>query len=202
MKKLGILMIVFALFAGVSMVSAATDDETIDVNLEIATTISLACDDSVTMGIITGTGASALATNQAHCNVITNNSAGYRLDWQASSTAYMENANGDQIAAYTPETPDVPEAWSIAGTDSEWGARLTSGSTDTDAEWGTDDTVYGAGNYFLNVSTTPREIVRRTTETDAAGSDEYIEFGAEVGATKWQPTGVYDIDVIMTATTL
>ena len=179
-----------------------------DTNLDINATISISCDETVTMATITGTGFSGSitgpgATNEADCNIKTINSSGYQLAWQAS-TAYMQNENGDQINAYTPVTSDTPEVWSVEASMSEWGARIKSSSTDPDrtagAIWGiTGDTYAGR---FLNVGTSSFTVANRSTETDQTGSNETILFGAEIGSNKFQPTGTYTTDVMMTATTL
>ena len=173
-----------------------------DVNLDLTATISLVCTDSVTLGTITGTGQSNLTTNEASCNVRTINSSGYQLSWQAS-TPYLENENGDQIAAYTPQTPDTPEVWSVSSTESEWGGRIKTTSTDPDLTgseiWDNTDSYSGT---WLNVSASPFIIANRITETSQTGSDEVILFGAEIGSNKFQPTGTYDTEVIITATTL
>jgi len=124
------------------------------------------------------------------------------LSWLAS-TPYLENANGDQIAAYTPQTPSTPEVWSVASTESEWGARIKTTSTDPDLTggeiWDSTDSYSGT---WLNVSDSAFVVANRITETDQAGSDEVLLFGAEIGSNKFQPTGTYDTDVIITATTL
>jgi hypothetical protein len=174
-----------------------------DTNLDINATIAISCDDTVNMGTITGTGQSALTTNEADCNIKTNNSSGYQLSWQASA-AYMENSNGDRINGYTPASPATPEVWSVEASASEWGARVKSTSDDPDltsgAIWGsTGDTYSGR---FLNVSTTSFTVANRNTETAQAGSNETILFGAEIGSNKFQPTGTYTTGVVMTATTL
>lgn len=203
MKKLAVIAIALSVsLLGANFAFAATDNETTDVNLGVDSTISIECDDTINMGTITGTGQSALTTNEADCNIKTNNSAGYQLAWKASD-AYMENANGDQIGAYTPAVSETPEVWSVATDASEWGARVKTTSTDPDLTAGGiwDDTDSYSGTW-LNVATSDFVIANRSTETAQAGSDETIIFGAEVGSTKWQPTGTYDVDVTFTATTL
>ena len=108
-------------------------------------------------------------------------------------------SGSDTIAAYTPAVADTPETWSVAAGDSEWGARLKSASDDTDAEWGTDT----SAETWLNVNNAAvRQIVSRSTETASDGSDEIVEFYAEVGASHFQPTGTYTVNVTATATTL
>ncbi len=178
-----------------------TGETNINTNLPIESTISLSCPDSLDLTSITGTGQSTIDTsNEATCNIATNNSNGYKLEWQASSNN-MQNSNSDTISSYTPITPNAPEPWLIDNTASEWGARLKSTSTDNDTStWGLSD---GYDGNWLNIdNSTPFEIIRRTEETDQSGSDEIIQFGAEVGSNKFQPSGTYTTTVTMTATTL
>ena len=171
----------------------------LNTSLPINATISLACTDTITMSSITGTGQSDLASNEATCNVKTNNSTGYKLEW-STGTINLTNANADAISAYSPTVSNTPEAWSITQTDSEWGARIKSTSTDSNT------TLWGASNDYsgkwLNIASSPFQIISRNTETDQAGSDEIIQFGAEIGSNKFQPTGTYSTSVVMTATTL
>jgi hypothetical protein len=186
-------------------IGAADDAEIIDVNLDVSATIANACDASVTMGSIVGTGQSALTTNEADCVVITNNSAGYDLTF-TSATAYLENANSDQIAAYTPAVAGTPDQWSVASSASEWGAHLKSTSTSYDSsKWGaaagTEN--YAASDvYWHNVTSAGSfSVANKTSETTAGGDTETIMFGAEVGSSVLQPTGTYDVNVTVTATT-
>jgi hypothetical protein len=152
------------------------------------------------MGAITGTGQSDLATNHADCNIRTDNPNGYSLQWKASAAA-MNDGNGHSIAAYTPALAGVPEMWSVVSTDSEWGGRLGKDSTTSDtSKWGTADTY--VGGKWLNIGVSDTEVVRRYNETDAAGDNEYIWFGAEVGSNKLQNSGNYTVTVTMTAVAL
>lgn len=221
---LGILSVVGGLgFAGPA-IAATSDDDNITVNLDVQATISIACDSTVTMAAITGTGRSAIADtggiatgNVAGCNVKTNNTAGYRMDWQASSgiqaSGHMINANGDLINAYTVASSGTPETWSIANNTSEWGAKLGASSegynggvggtgyTYPNNDWGSADT-YAAGK-FMNVSTQAGvQIMSKSSETDVDGEFQYLVFGAEVGSAYLQPTGTYSQEVTVTATTL
>jgi hypothetical protein len=184
--------------------NAADNDSVIDVNLDVSATISNSCDATVTMGGIVGTGQSALTTNEADCTVITNNSSGYNLTY-TSATAYLENTNGDQIGAYTPASAGTPEQWSVESSASEWGARLKSTSTTySSAIWGAaagSENYAAADVYWHNVTNSGLTIANRTTETDGSGDTETIIFGAEIGSNKVQPTGTYDVDVTVTATT-
>lgn len=175
-------------------VRAAADPDTISVGVTVNPTISIDAPADPTIAAITGTGTSSGDTTW---NVITNNSAGYKLEWQASAATMASGS--DTIAAYTPAVANTPETWSVAATDSEWGARLKSVSTDAAAEWGTDTTL----EKWLNVNNAAvRSVVTRATETDVAGSNEIFTWQITVGASKFQPTGTYTVNVTATATTL
>ena len=195
--------VIFTLNYAFENADAADDAEVVDVNLEIGGSITNSCTDSITMGGITGTGQSALATNEITCTVITSNSTGYNLTF-SSATAYLEDADGNQIGAYTPGQAGTPEAWSVASSASEWGARLKkSGTTTYDSKWGDaagSETYASADVKWHNVTNSGSfTVVSRGTET--AGDTEIIQVGAEVGSSKFQPTGTYDVDMTVTATT-
>lgn len=175
-----------------SPVLAATDDDLVSLDLTVDTSISISSPSNVTLGTITGTGSSSEGT--AAWTITTNNSAGYKLEWTASA-ATMSNGT-DTIAAYTPAVANTPETWSVSTSASEWGGRLKSSSTDTNVEWGTDST----SEKWLNVSTTARQIISRATAT--SGSTENLAFKAEIGSGKVQPTGSYNTDIVITATSL
>lgn len=183
----------FSIAFAVSFVVLATSDQaTVSVSVTGAIAISAPAD--VTMGTITGTGVAA--PGSATWTVTTNNAAGYQLEWSASSATMDSGAN--TIGAYTPAIPNTPETWSVGSTDSEWGARLSSASTDVGAEWGTDST----SEKWLNVSTSTRQIVSRSSQTPPTGSDEIVQFKSEVGSGHMQPEGSYSVNVTATATTL
>jgi len=162
--------------------------------------ISISTPGTVTMGAISGHGQSNLATNSATFVVNTDNPAGYSLSWHASA-ATMSDGTGDSIAAYTPGTPSVPEVWSVAGADSEWGGHLGASSTTVDTSfWGAADTY--AGGKWLNIATSNFQIASRATRTGVGGDSEIVFFGAEVGNSHFQPSGTYTVNVTVTATTL
>lgn len=195
-----VLVLVFAVAFNVTM--AAEFDE-IPVTLGVDSVISVGCGTSVTMNPIVSTGQSSLtddADNQVTCTVITNNSDGYSLAWKASNTDMM--SGGDSIDPYSPGTTNTPENWSVGSGVSEWGARLmTTSDDDNTGDWGTVDNSYASTSAnWLNVRTTDRVIVTRSSET--TGSDEVIQFGAEIGSAVVQATGNYTVDVTFTGTTL
>ena len=173
------------------------------INLTLDATLAISCTDLVTMGPITGDGQSDLATNTATCNVRTNNSNGYKLEWLASTPTMISNSNpADTISSYSPISPTTPEPWSINAADSEWGAKLKTGSTTYDAPtWGSQDT-YTNGNWLNISSSSPYQFISRPSETLESGDDESILFGAQVGADHIQPSGTYEAQVTITATSL
>lgn len=155
--------------------------------------ISLACFTTLDLGTIPGFGQ---ATGEANCTVIADDDAGYTLSWQVTTgsggtqTGYMINQFENTIGPFTPAIDGTPETWSIATTDSEWGARLKSSSTDIDAQWGTDS----VDEKWLNVgSGSSVEVVSRSTRTAVLGSTETFQFRAEVGTEKIQEKGTYDV---------
>ena len=177
--------------------AAATDEDSYtDFYQVVPISISVSSPADVSLGTITGTGTSS--TGEATWTVTTSNPSGYKLEWQASG-ATMTNEYSDTVAAYTPAVADTPETWSVATTDSEWGGRLKSTSTDyASATWGTDDS---ANAKWLNVKSSALfQIASRASAT--TGSDEIVQFKAEVGSSKFQPTGTYTVNVTVTATTL
>jgi hypothetical protein len=177
--------------------AAATDEDSYtDFYQVVPISISISSPSDVSLGTITGTGASS--TGEATWTVTTNNPSGYKLEWQASS-ATMANEYSDTIAAYTPAVADTPETWSVTTDASEWGGRLKSTSTDYDSDtWGGDDS---SNARWLNVKDSALfQIASRASAT--TGSDEIVQFKAEVGSSKFQPTGTYTVDVTVTATAL
>lgn len=157
--------------------------------------ISISTPADLTLSAIPGTGSSS---GSVTWNVLTDNVNGYKMEWQASADTMA--SGGDTIAAYTPAIGDTPETWSVLAGASEWGGRLSSTSTDTNAEWGTDS----SSEKWLNIVATPslRQIVTRASPTSAGGSNEIVQFKIEVGASKIQPSGTYTVNVTATATTL
>ena len=189
------------MFWGAGMADAANAHSDPVVNLGVGATISNSCaTNPITMGAITGTGQSTItAGNSTACTVITNNSAGYKLEW-AASAATMSNGS-DTIAAYTPAGA-VPETWSVDAAASEWGGHLGASSTTADTTtWGAADT-YAGGKWFNVATGTAYEIIHRHNQTSSSGDSEVVFFGAEVGASKFQPAGTYTVTVVMTATAL
>lgn len=170
-----------------ALVGAAFDTDDVLVNLTVSSTISLNSPSDVNMGTITGTGS---VTGNTTWTVTTNNSAGWKLEVEASVTPAMASG-GDTFADYTEAVEGTPEIWSIAASASEFGFGAT--GTYILAK-------YGTGKYMGFNSTTNEEVSTDSAET--AGADTTVIFKAEVGASKSQPTGGYSATVTATATTL
>jgi len=160
--------------------------------------IAINCDALLNMEAIQGVGLSDpdMSSNYATCNIFTDDNSGYNLYWKASSATMA--SGGDTIVAYTPAVSETPETWSVAGSASEWGGHLGSASDTVDTSfWGNADS-YAAGKW-LNIPIANFNIATRLSKTTAAGDDEIIYFGAEVGASKVQPSGTYSVTVTITS---
>lgn len=159
--------------------------------------LSMTCSPIAVIGTVNGTGQK---TGSGTCVVYTDAYSGYNLGWAVLSgsggvnTGSLISEFNDTIAPFTPAVGNTPETWSVPAVDSEWGARVRSVSSDVAAEWGTD----ASSEKWLNISTTNRTIITRTSSTLQAGSTEIIQFRSEVGSSKVQPSGVYQATVTFT----
>lgn len=182
-------VLLFFAYSGLepSLVGAAFDTDEVLVNLTVGSTISLNSPSNVDMGTITGTGS---VTGNAVWEVTTNNSAGWKLEVEASATPAMVSG-GDSFADYGEAVEGTPETWSIAASASEFGFGAT--GTYVLAK-------YGAGKYMGFNSTTNEEVSTNAAEGSAVQTT--VIFKAEVGASKSQPSGDYTATVTATATTL
>ena len=169
--------------------------------------IALSCPTAVDLGSIIGTGKSELDTNEAACTVITDNPSGYDFIFDAETT-YLEDVSGNHIDAYSPSASGAPDAWSVPADSSEWGVRLKKNGTTTydAAKWGAAN--YGESYenndvYWHNVTQDGGFVVAsKPTVTSLSGDQEVLQFGAEIGAEKSQPTGTYTTKVYVTAISL
>lgn len=163
--------------------------------------LSLTCGFDLDVGTIDGDGQS---TGSGTCVVATDAPAGYSLGWEVragsggTATGSMISELEDVIPPYTPDVAGTPEPWSIEPDAAEWGGRLSSRSTDTDDKWGID----GVDDKWLNVGTGTYTLVQRPTRTDLAGSTEILDFRVQVGSSRIQPTGTYDVGIVFTASAL
>ena len=205
-----------------SSISITCDDENGDSNGD---------NDNLTLGSITTGGDTGLyATSRDYkCNVQTNDSGGYYISWVVdtgsggASTGYMISQFEDTIAPFRANATDNNDAltaavsWPSTGevdaNEAAWGARLSSTSASftedhssvqiTSTEWG------GAGSdgdsaneeWARVASGTAVIFASSTDEPTDSGDDHYIGFRAEIGSSRQQATGVYEVLVDFTATT-
>lgn len=158
-----------------------------------------------------------VGTNVVHCNIRSNNSAGYDLDWRVTTgsggtkTGYMISQFEDVISPFNYSASNaetVPVAWNGGTTPSNsqsaWGGRLSSTSdhfSDSPiSSWGTNG-VDGTEKWMKVSSGASTTIATATNPTSDTGDNHYIGFRAEVGTNKIQPTGTYKVTVIFTAAT-
>ena len=181
------------------------------VNMDINSTITISCKDAntntndyIAMNPITGTGKSTPnANNDVNCNVITNNSNGYSLSFTSSTPELISTTDSnDKVNPYTPGTTNTPETWNVPTANSEWGARLLSTSSTYDpTTWGTIGTDDYTTKWYAVTNSNNFILSNRSTETNQTGDNQVIRFGAEIGASKFQPTGTYTDNVTFTAVT-
>ena len=173
-------MAVFCPFFGLGVASAT---ETVQVDVGVG-------------GIISISPPSSIDTDTIALRVITNDSSGYKLEWQASDSAIYNN-NLEKGTASKEEEAYKPRPYSAVAAGSEYVARLSEKSTDYDHKWG------GAINpKWLEISTAPREIVARSGATSENGSTEYFHFQAGANPDRDQPAENYKVNVAITATIL
>lgn len=162
--------------------------------------LSVTCPTSLLMGSIVGTGKSdpTMVNNEIICNIKTDNPGGYNLMWKASSTVMTNGSN--TVDSYTPAVTGTPETWSVANTETEWGGRLGTGSTTPNTSlWGTADS-YSSPAKWLNIPINDFILVTRPNATSSSGDDEEMYFGAEFGSSTSKASGIYSVDITITAT--
>jgi hypothetical protein len=155
---------------------------------------------SPALGLVGGT-----STGQASFLVTTDNRAGYRLTLEASNNPAMQSPNGT-IANYVPSvgSPDFvftttvtqahfafsPEGVDVASRFRDNGSLCGVGGGETaDACWDM-------------VSTTPVEIVRRTSANHPSGATTTLKFRVGIGAAASVTAGIYTATSTVTAITL
>lgn len=168
-----LLMLALMVLISVGTASAATDPINVNVTVDDYLTITSPAD--VALANIAGPGASS--TGSATWQVVTNNSTGYKLEIEASSSPALTSAD-DSFADYAGAG-----VWSIGGTESAFGFSVN-------------DTT----SYQNLTGTTPVQI--RNTATPTAGEDTTVYFKAQVGASRLQVGGDYSASLTVTATTL
>lgn len=151
-------------------------------------------------GVSGGTG-----TGSMSWTVTTDNAAGYTMNVHSTTTPSLRSA-GSSFADYTPAGSDPDYTWSVASTDSEFGfspegsdivqrfkdngSACNTGSSDT------------ANKCWDALTTSDKEIAKRTTANHPSGTLTTVKIQAESGASHIQPNGTYTATVLVTAVPL
>lgn len=211
----GFVVLAFWLFEG-SLASAQTYQETstttaattdpleFDVTLSVEDEIRLRCPlDNVSLGNISGLTGGAV-DNTALCNVATNKLTGYTLQIHATNSPAMVN-DASSTAVFADYSVSPTYSWTNADNQSQFGFAI--GSADAATAFKNDGGACGSGagnsedNCFRGfANTSDIQIASRDWNTDASGVTTTINFKAEVGNAKSQPSGTYRATVVVTAT--
>ncbi len=181
------------------VVSAVTDDILVTLTVTSGITISTGADApmSTALGV-----ASDSAVASSSWLVKTNDVDGYTLAVKASTDPALKDGT-KVIEDYTEASAGVPDAWSVASGDKEFG--YSSYGTDVAAAWGTDTDCVGASANlpsatlkYAGLSTSDKQIATRTSVTPYAGITTNICFAVEQNAV-FADSGSYTATVTATA---
>lgn len=146
-----------------------------------------------------------VASGTTNFVVVTDNRAGYRATLQATLNPAMQAGVGT-IANYMPGTSAPDFSFTTAATQAHFG--FTPEGDDIAARYRDNGALCGVGSSdaanacWDMVSTTPVEIVRRTTPNHPAGSTTTLKFRVGIGASAGVTAGLYTATSTVTAITL
>jgi len=186
----------FMLFEGglVNADTTSTQSTGVDIYLQYPVEVEVTGELSLTCDIATSTMLSAIsgmtggvASSTRGCLVKTSYVGGYSLTAEASTDPALRNVSSSTIsfANYTGAT-----AWSVATNAAEFGFSAT----------GTH--AVNADNWYGFSGTSATTIASFAAATPFAGVTTTMQYRAEVGNAKSQPSGLYRAYVTITATTL
>lgn len=141
-----------------------------------------------------------VGTGTTTINVKTSNAAGYNVTIKNSTATggkMMGDTAGGQILAYTPASPDTPEAWSVGANTAEFGYTVTAAAGDVVT--GSLFNSKSDGTYYLPVTDAEKIMLNGATSTPAEGSVSSISFRAEITA---NPNPAIPSDWYVATTTL
>jgi len=184
-------------------VIAATATDDVIVTLVVGSGITISAPGDVTMSP-----AISMVTNGSLgtvvWNVQTNNVTGYKLAVKASeSPALVSGVNS--FADYTEASSGVPDAWSVANGDKEFGFSAFGTNTNT-TTWGTGANC-GTGSTptatlkYIGFETSDRDVATQNTSTSIAGINTTVCFAAAQNNV-FAPSGTYTAIITATATEL
>lgn len=135
--------------------------------------------------------------------VLTDNSAGYTLQIQASTLPALKTA-GDSFSDFTPQTAGTPDfVWSIAADTSEFG--FTPEGSDLVQKFKDDGANCNIGGNdtpdvcWNNASTTAQNIAFSALSNHPLSTATTLKFRAESGSSHIQTAGTYQATITLTA---
>jgi hypothetical protein len=136
--------------------------------------------------------------------VITNDSNGYTLAVNATTSPAMQYGATSSIADYQT---GVPTVWTVAANTASFGYSAF-GSDALTATWGS-DTLCGTGPgtpssnlHYKGFTTSPFTIASRTSTTTPTGVSTTVCYAAQQGTSYFIPSGTYIATIVATATSL
>jgi hypothetical protein len=137
--------------------------------------------------------------------VTTDNPAGYTMSIASSTTPALKSAQ-DSIADYIPSGSDPDYNFTNAANNSSFGfspegTEAAPRFKDNGSQCNT-GTLETAGKCWDGLSTTPKVIAGSTSANMPLGGNAIVRFRAESGANHIQTSGVYNVTITATATTL
>ncbi len=195
--------LLYATIPNVRYVQAATASSSVVVTLNVTAGISITAPGNVTMSTpITISQASSIGTTT--WTVITNDSNGYTLAVNATSSPAMQYGATSTIADYQTGAPNT---WAVAASAANFGYSAF-GSDVASTTWGT-DTLCGTslGTPSMNLkykgfTTSPFTIASRTSTTTPTGISTTVCYAAQQGTSFFIPSGTYIATIVATATSL
>lgn len=169
--------------------------------------ISISSEADVNLGSVSGLG-SGFGTGSATWTVITDNSAGYSLSIEATSSPAMISTDGFNyyFDDYTPSGGDPDYTFSILATQSAFG--FTPEGDDIVNRFKDNGGTCGVGTQdntdrcWDGLSTSAQTVSQGNSANQPSGTQTTIKFRAENGASHIQEAATYEATIIMTAVTL
>ncbi len=164
--------------------------------------ISISSGTDVSLASISGlAGGTAKATSS--WTVITDNSAGYILTIEATTSPALKSSSGASFGDYVTANADPDFVFAVNAASSTFGfspegTHITSRFKDNGSVCNT-----GAGDTsdrcYAGLSTTPQTVASSQSANAPGGTETTARFAAGVGASKIQDSGTYQATVIVTA---
>ena len=183
-------------------VDAVTDD--VVVTLNVSPQITISDSPNVTMSQSLDLTAD-FATASSTWTVVTNDTDGYTLTVQATSTPAMQSGT-DTIADFTATVPTTPEAWVVSSGNAEFGFSAFGTDVPT-GTWGSNTTACSTGHnpaltqrlYRGFNGATTIQIASSNATTTVSGTPSTVCYGVEQNGTQI-PSGTYTATITATAT--